>query len=550
MKHLNFSVPFRAAGLLPEARTLLLLLVAVIAQAAWAEDEGPWTYNSYRYGSCSFSTNNSIAFKSLGNNLWGDCSIYKYHDDDGIGFTVKGNSTANAKNAVFSIYTHTENVPEYTRKVLKWNFELRSKSNIHVQTTALYARDNLENLKNMNVDFTQDYTNQTNSQYRIALQKSVYKESKNEDFYHEFEFDNRSSGTSQDKTWALLLTHVVGNGGSSEYMNQWGGFKNTSYTWVNYYYKYITFNNNGGTGSMSGQAIENSGTLNACTMTREGYFFTGWNTKSDGTGTFYADQATITATSSSKGNVDLYAQWVKIADGLSGSFNQLERKVTLSWTARKGLPNGKFEIWRNGSLISTLSHTSLSSGSKNYSFDDTNTKITTNFPYESNVRYAIWFVETDKGRNDDYKTAITVSTTRKVPVNNLTVVSQDDRIVFTWTSDGYPTDWGNAFNIYVDNETTPICTVQVEANNQTTFQWEHRRDPSHSARQNGKEGSGSSTIYYTSESGLDACSPTTTASRVSSVMKCLTKQQSTTKLSVAARCSSHLGQPKGSIPAS
>ena len=84
MKHFHLFTPFRAAATLPctmrarsGVRTLLLLLVATIAQATWAEDEGPWTYNSYRYGSCSFSTNNSIAFKSLGNNLWGDCSIYR-----------------------------------------------------------------------------------------------------------------------------------------------------------------------------------------------------------------------------------------------------------------------------------------------------------------------------------------------------------------------------------------------------------------------------------------------------------------------------------------
>ena len=74
----------------------------------------------------------------------------------------------------------------------------------------------------------------------------------------------------------------------------------------------ISFHANGGSGTMANQqADENDkiAKLNANQFTRDGYAFVGWNTKANGTGTAYADQATdITLT----GNLTLYAQWAAI----------------------------------------------------------------------------------------------------------------------------------------------------------------------------------------------------------------------------------------------
>ena len=51
--------------------------------------------------------------------------------------------------------------------------------------------------------------------------------------------------------------------------------------------------------------------LPKCTMTSKGYKFTGWNTKEDGTGTAYADEAKVKNLSSTNyDRVNLYAQWV------------------------------------------------------------------------------------------------------------------------------------------------------------------------------------------------------------------------------------------------
>lgn len=81
-------------------------------------------------------------------------------------------------------------------------------------------------------------------------------------------------------------------------------------TWV--WEKYdanITFSANGGTGTMDDQSIINSSaetTLSANSFTRTGYTFSGWNTKADGSGTSYADGATISGLTD---EITLYAQW-------------------------------------------------------------------------------------------------------------------------------------------------------------------------------------------------------------------------------------------------
>ena len=69
----------------------------------------------------------------------------------------------------------------------------------------------------------------------------------------------------------------------------------------------VTFDANDGSGKNSTQEIA-SGTatpLDANTFTYEGYTFTGWNTKADGTGDSYADNAEVTLSE----NITLYAQW-------------------------------------------------------------------------------------------------------------------------------------------------------------------------------------------------------------------------------------------------
>ena len=315
-----------------------------------------------------------------------------------------------------------------------------------------------------------------------------------------------------------MLAHVITNansGGGS--LHDWAGFKNKSYTWDTYYYLYVTFDANDGTGSMSQQNYENSGTLPASTMTREGYIFGGWNTKADGTGTFFADQAAITATESFKGPVKLYAQWLSVPTDLSGVLIQKDRKVRLIWSTKIGTTaaNGKFVVYRNNTKIGVMQHTFNPNGTKGLTFDDTNTATETNFPYESNVTYDVYLVpdgSSEDTKRADCKTSVTVNTTRTVPVNKPNAESQTDRLVLTWVSDGYPEGWGNQFKVYIDDNPDPVCIITPknyknngQIYNQTNFQWEHRykaESPFHSDGTEPENGD----VPYT-EATLNGCSP-------------------------------------------
>lgn len=70
----------------------------------------------------------------------------------------------------------------------------------------------------------------------------------------------------------------------------------------------ITFNANGGEGSMEPQRFEVGvdTALNTNAFTREGYKFIGWNTAADGSGATYADEGAILELT---GDITLYAQW-------------------------------------------------------------------------------------------------------------------------------------------------------------------------------------------------------------------------------------------------
>ena len=72
----------------------------------------------------------------------------------------------------------------------------------------------------------------------------------------------------------------------------------------------VTFNPNGGSGSMASQSFtyKTSKTLTANAFTRTGYTFNGWNTKADGTGTNYANKANMQNVATT-GNLTLYAKW-------------------------------------------------------------------------------------------------------------------------------------------------------------------------------------------------------------------------------------------------
>ncbi|MCX6413710.1 MAG: InlB B-repeat-containing protein [Actinobacteria bacterium] len=77
----------------------------------------------------------------------------------------------------------------------------------------------------------------------------------------------------------------------------------------------VTFDANGGTGSMSAQSASTATALTSNSFTRTGYAFAGWNTVAGGTGTAYANGASFPFSASAT----LYAQWT--ASGFTATFN-------------------------------------------------------------------------------------------------------------------------------------------------------------------------------------------------------------------------------------
>ncbi len=71
----------------------------------------------------------------------------------------------------------------------------------------------------------------------------------------------------------------------------------------------VTFNANGGTGSMPAQSGSSPAALNANAFSFTGSTFLGWNTAANGSGTAYSNGATYPFTSSTT----LYAQWLTVA---------------------------------------------------------------------------------------------------------------------------------------------------------------------------------------------------------------------------------------------
>lgn len=83
----------------------------------------------------------------------------------------------------------------------------------------------------------------------------------------------------------------------------------------------LSFNTNGGTGSMDSQTYYGGaetyapqGNIPANTFTKSGYVFTGWNTSASGTGTTIANTASVSSvfdalSPAAGGTVTLYAQW-------------------------------------------------------------------------------------------------------------------------------------------------------------------------------------------------------------------------------------------------
>ena len=112
----------------------------------------------------------------------------------------------------------------------------------------------------------------------------------------------------------------------------------------------IRYNANGGTGTMAEQAVTEgaAASLTANSFTREHHTFTGWNTKADGSGTAYADKASVTPAA----DLELFAQWKeaeKIIDTDQPALTEVPKELQEKYTSVSALQNALiFELKVNG----------------------------------------------------------------------------------------------------------------------------------------------------------------------------------------------------------
>lgn len=93
-------------------------------------------------------------------------------------------------------------------------------------------------------------------------------------------------------------------------MYMWNSIVHTSY--YLYINPTVTFDANGGSGSMNTQTAAGTTNLTANTFTKPGYTFAGWTTAADGSGTNYADAASFNFASFNgavRPQITLYAKW-------------------------------------------------------------------------------------------------------------------------------------------------------------------------------------------------------------------------------------------------
>ena len=109
----------------------------------------------------------------------------------------------------------------------------------------------------------------------------------------------------------------------------------------------LSYNANGGSGSMSSQTVTEgqAAKLKTNTFTKTGYYFTGWNTKANGSGTSYSDGAYATF----YGNTTLYAQWQKYADPVI----TFEKNDGSGTTATQTVPYGESATLNTNSFTRT-----------------------------------------------------------------------------------------------------------------------------------------------------------------------------------------------------
>jgi len=206
--------------------------------------------------------------------------------------------------------------------------------------------------------------------------------------------------------------------------------------WVGNTYT-VVYNANGGTGSMANTShtYGEGSSLRTNSFTHSGYTFTGWNTKEDGTGTTYANNAVVTdLTTTAGGTVTLYAQWGEATYTVifnlnggsiqSGDFSNMTCARNTNYT----IPTGT--IAANGLIFLGWS-TSSSATTATYEAGDTFNNI--GAAGATVILYAVWDTKefTIKYHDNSNGNTLSVSCIPAATTNTFRTLPSG------WTKDGY-----------------------------------------------------------------------------------------------------------------
>jgi uncharacterized repeat protein (TIGR02543 family) len=284
------------------------------------------------------------------------------------------------------------------------------------------------------------------------------------------------------------------------------------WTGISYSVKYDA---NGGSGSMnsSTHTYGTSSALTTSVYTKTGYTFAGWNTKADGTGTSYADGASVsTLTTTSGGTVTLYAQWTGIfytvsydANGGSGSMSNsmhtygtasvlttnIYTKTGYTFTGWNTSADGKGASYADGASASTLTTISGATvtlyaqwtgisyavkydanggnGSMNSSTHTygTSSALTTNVYTKTGYTFADWNTKAD-GAGTSYSDKALVSTLTTTPGATVTLYAQWTGISYTvsYDANGGSGSMSNSMHTY---GTASVLTTNTYTKTGYTF---------------------------------------------------------------------------------
>lgn len=222
----------------------------------------------------------------------------------------------------------------------------------------------------------------------------------------------------------------------------------------------VSYNANGGTGAMSNTSCTYDAvtTLQMNTFTRTGYTFVGWNTNANGTGTSYADKASVqNMTTTNGGTVTLYAQWTPnnyaiTFDANGGETSLTALSVTYDDTNNNNVSSGN--LIRRGYTFAGW-YDAKSGGSKVYDATGACTNEGTYFKdskwhYTDNVTlYARWIANkyTIKFDANDGETSLTeLCVTYDSEQNN--DIGSDSATRTGYIFDGWYTDKTDGVQIY------------------------------------------------------------------------------------------------------